>query len=125
MKRIAALLLALLASGTQAAPDVADGDLIFQTSRSSQSVAIQRATGSSLSHMGLILIRNGKPYVFEASSKVRYTPLEQWIARGERGHYTVKRLKNASTLLTSASLSHIREVASTFEGRPYDLTFEW
>jgi len=75
--------------------------------------------------MGLVMVRNGKPYVFEASSTVRFTPLDRWIASGERGHYVVKRLKNAATLLTPASISRIHEVARTFEGRPYDLTFEW
>ena len=123
--RTALLLLSLAASVAHAAPEVADGDLIFQTSRSSQSVAIQRATGSRLSHMGLVLFRQGKPYVLEASSNVRYTPLERWIAAGEGGHYTVKRLKNAATKLTPTSISRMREVAGTFEGRPYDLTFEW
>ena len=34
-------------SAKDSLPALRDGDLIFQTSRSSQSVAIQRATGSS------------------------------------------------------------------------------
>jgi hypothetical protein len=80
-----ALLLAFLgaeASAGQGVPEVRDGDLIFQTSKSSQSLAIQRATGSPYSHMGLIFNRDGKPYVFEAVATVRFTPLDQWIARG-------------------------------------------
>ena len=49
-------------------PAVKDGDVIFQTSLSSQSVAIQRATHSRYSHMGIIFFRSGQPYVFEASA---------------------------------------------------------
>ena len=102
-----------------------DGDLIFQTSKSSQSLAIQLATKSPYSHMGVILFKNSKPYVLEASATVKYTPLSQWIAQGNDGHYVVKRLKNASTRLNSASAYKLHEEAKRFIGRPYDLTFEW
>lgn len=118
--------LALLAScAPHAALTVMDGDIIFQTSKSSQSLAIQRATGSRYSHMGLILMRAGKPFVFEAVSPVKYTPLEQWIARGAGGHYVVKRLKNAATLLTPDALRRLSQAAGKFTGRPYDLGFAW
>jgi len=106
-------------------PAVRDGDLIFQTSRSSQSVAIQRATGSPYSHMGLVFVRDGTPYVFEAIATVRFTPLDRWIARGAGQHFVVKRLRNADTVLDAAGISHLRTAALRFAGRPYDLTFEW
>ena len=63
-------------------PAVRDGDVIFQTSHSSQSLAIQRATGSPYSHMGLVFVRDHGPYVFEAEATVRFTPLDRWIHRG-------------------------------------------
>jgi uncharacterized protein YycO len=104
---------------------VKEGDLVFHTSRSSQSQAIQRATGSKYSHMGIVLLRDGKPFVFEAVQTVRYTPLEKWLARGEGGHYVVKRLKSAKETLTAEKLSELRAAAAPFAGKPYDLTFEW
>ena len=106
-------------------PAVRDGDLVFQTSRSSQSVAIQRATGSPYSHMGLVLVRDGTPYVFEAVATVRFTPLDRWIARGAGEHFVVKRLRNAGTVLDAAGISRLHAAALRFAGRPYDLTFEW
>jgi hypothetical protein len=106
-------------------PPVKDGDVIFQTSRSSQSVAIQRATGSPYSHMGLVLFRDGKPYVFEAVATVRFTPLDRWIARGEGHHFVVKRLRNADAVLNAAGMDKLRMAAQRFAGRPYDLTFDW
>jgi Permuted papain-like amidase enzyme, YaeF/YiiX, C92 family len=106
-------------------PAVEDGDVIFQTSRSSQSIAIQHATGSRFSHMGIILARNGHPYVLEASATVRYTPLEKWIEHGVGGHYEVKRLRDAATLLTPEKRGELRRAADSFVGRPYDLTFDW
>jgi hypothetical protein len=102
-----------------------DGDLIFQTSRSSQSLAIQHATGSRWSHMGMIVLREGNPYVLEAAKTVRYTPLAAWIARGEQGHFTIKRLRDADKLLTPAAIDRITREAQTFLGRDYDSAFEW
>jgi hypothetical protein len=120
--------LALFAALSQAKgslPDLRDGDLIFQTSRSSQSIAIQRATGSPYSHMGMVFHREGKPYVFEASATVRFTALDQWVARGTDQRFVVKRLKNADKVLVPAGLAKLRAAARRFEGRPYDLTFDW
>ena len=108
-----------------ALPAVNEGDIIFHTSRSAQSQAIQQATGSRYSHMGLILFQQGKPYVFEASATVSYTSLPVWIARGTGGHYVVKRLKTSQQTLTPVALDKLRTIAATFAGKPYDLTFEW
>lgn len=99
-----------------------DGDIIFHTSRSAQSLAIQRATHSPYSHVGVIFFRDGKPYVFEAVSTVQYTPLSKWTARGEGGRFIIKRLKRA---LTGAEKSKLRTAARMYEGKPYDLYFEW
>src|SRR5262245_5809101 len=46
------LCLAFALPFASAAPAVRDGDLIFHTSRSAQSAAIQRATHSPYSHVG-------------------------------------------------------------------------
>ncbi|MCU0241063.1 MAG: YiiX family permuted papain-like enzyme [Vicinamibacteria bacterium] len=107
------------------APGLQDGDIIFQTSRSSQSLAIQQATRSPYSHMGIVFHQGGRAYVFEAVATVRFTPLAQWIARGQDGHYVIKRLKNAPSLLTPKALSELRKEARRMAGRAYDLTFEW
>lgn len=120
-------LLFLLASGSAptASPEVRNGDLIFHTSRSSQSVAIQKATGSKYSHMGVIFLLEGKPFVYEAVSTVKHTPLDAWIGRGSGGRYVVKRLKDADRVLPPAAIEKLRKQARQFEGRSYDLTFEW
>ena len=108
-----------------AAPPVRDGDIIFHTSNSAQSVAVQRATGSPYSHMGLVLFRDNRPYVFEAAATVRYTPLDKWIAQGKSGHFVAKRLRDAPSVLTPAAVKQLHRTANNFAGRPYDLTFEW
>ena len=126
MLRLSALFacigLATASACGQALPNVRDGDVIFQTSRSSQSVAIQRAMHSRYSHMGIVFLRKGEPFVFEASATVRYTPLDKWVARGQDGKSVVKRL---SSDLTPTQVERLRVAARAFAGRPYDLTFEW
>lgn len=102
-----------------------DGDLIFQTSRSTQSAAVQKATHSHYSHMGIIFLRDGAPFVFEAIKTVRYTPLATWVARGKGGHYVVKRLKDAERILTPEAVAKLRRAADEQRGKPYDSTFEW
>ena len=118
-------LLLLLASSVVHAsglPEVQTGDLIFHTSRSAQSLAVQRATGSPYSHMGVILLQNGQPCVFEAVQTVRCTPLARWIGRGDGGRFVLKRLKAAPDAAAQAKLAR---VAKSFAGRPYDLNFDW
>lgn len=102
-----------------------DGDIIFHTSRSAQSDAIQKATGSRYSHMGIIYLRAGEPFVLEAVEPVRFTPLGDWIARGNRHHYVVKRLANAGEVITPDALRHMHEAGRDLLGKRYDLYFEW
>ena len=82
--------LTALLSTVLAAP-VQEGDIIFHTSRSTQSEAIQLATASPYSHVGIITIQDGKPMVYEAISTVQATPLSAWIKRGEGGKYRLMR----------------------------------
>ncbi|UXI68153.1 YiiX family permuted papain-like enzyme [Tahibacter amnicola] len=120
------LVFSLLAAGCgRGEPSWRDGDLIFHTSRSAQSTAVQRATGSRYSHMGVIFLRQGKPYVFEAVSTVRDTPLKEWVARGAGGHYVVKRWRDADRRLDAKGVARLRAVAQTLRGKPYDLYFGW
>jgi cell wall-associated NlpC family hydrolase len=122
---VAVAFLLVTGCGDSQAAQLRDGDIIFQTSRSAQSAAIQRATHSRYSHMGIIFLRNGKPFVYEAVRTVRFTPLKSWIARGEGGHYVVKRLRSSDRVLTPGGVQKLRQAARKFQGKPYDLVFGW
>lgn len=54
-----------------------DGDIIFHTSTSSQSKAIQYATNSKYSHCGIIFYKGNVAYVLEAIQPVKFTPLSK------------------------------------------------
>ncbi len=107
------------------AADMQNGDIIFQTSRSSQSQAIQLATNSPYSHMGLLYEKEGQFYVYEAAQTVQLTPLEEWTQRGEEGHYVIKRLKDADKTLTPETLAKMKAIGEAFRGKSYDSYFEW
>ena len=99
-----------------------DGDIIFHTSKSSQSKMIQLVTNSKLSHCGIIFFKKGKPYVFEAVQPVKVTPLQQWINRGVDGKYIVSRVKKP---LTDSQLNEMYTYAKEQIGKDYDLKFQW
>lgn len=102
-----------------------NGDIVFQDSQSSQSRAIQLATKSPYCHVGIVYIRDGKPYVIEAVQPVSVAPLAGWIARGKDGHYVVKRLRDADTHLTQTNLLKMQGVGEGMLGKNYDSLFEW
>lgn len=126
MKGLLAGTMLLLACGN--APRLEDrlrgGDIIFHESRSSQSQAIQLATKSRYSHMGILFHDRGRWFVYEAVQPVKSTPLHDWIRRGESGHFVVKRLRDTRPL-TPAALTRLRTAGQRFRGRNYDLYFEW
>jgi uncharacterized protein YycO len=101
------------------------GDIVFHTSRSAQSVAIQKATHSPYSHMGIIVLRAGEAFVFEAVQPVKLTPLAAWTARGRDGRFVAKRLRDAERRLDAAAIARMQKVGEELQGRPYDLYFEW
>jgi len=110
---------------TTLSSELQNGDIIFQTSQSSQSKAIQLATNSKYCHVGMIYIIDNKPFVYEAIQPVTITPLKAFISRGQNGHYVVKRLKNANEILTSEVMNNMKTFGEQYLGKPYDLYFEW
>jgi len=113
------------ARGTLQLSDLRDGDVIFQTSLSSQSPAIQIATLSRISHVGIIHHVNGKARVLEAIGRVSSTPLKKWIKRGSGGRFVVKRIRNADMILTKKTLRDMFKYGLKQKGKRYDLKFMW
>ncbi|WP_198931589.1 YiiX/YebB-like N1pC/P60 family cysteine hydrolase, partial [Rhizobium rhizosphaerae] len=102
-------------------PPLKDGDLIFQTSTSNQSLAILAATASAYSHMGIVRLTESGPVVIEAAGRVRETPLAAWIARGVLRRVAVYR----DPALTPEDAERVLARARTLYGRPYDIFFSF
>lgn len=95
--------------------DVREGDVIFQTSPSKQSPLIQIATRSKISHCGIIVMKNEKPYVLETLETLVVTPLDKFIARGKDGKYWLKRSEK----------ENVRIKYKNYLGKPYDKAFKF
>ena len=105
-------------------PSLKSGDIIFQNSQSHQCKAIELATHSKYTHCGIIFWKDDKCYVMEAVQPVTYTLLEDWIERGLKKHYVVKRLKNQS-ILSDSILTAMQKNGEKYLGKDYDIYFGW
>lgn len=101
------------------------GDIIFQSSTSGQSLAIQLATHSKYSHVGIIFEKKGALFIYEAVQPVKITPLQKFIERGDNHHYVVKRLINSEKIITTNALQKMKQYGEKQLGKNYDLYFEW
>ena len=101
-----------------------DGDIIFQSSLSQQSKAVEEATNSPFSHCGLIFYENGNPFVYEAVQPVGKRKLSDWIESGVSQKYVVMRLLDSSSL-TKDNLEKMKLFAKNQFGRNYDIYFGW
>ena len=101
------------------------GDIIFQTSQSAQCEAVRLATHSKYSHCAILFVENGEVMVYEAVQPVKITPFEKWIKHGKGNSYVVRRLKNASTVLTPEILSKMKTYSEQDMGKSYDIYFGW
>lgn len=125
MKKLTLIILSLLATllvvtslKSQPAPTTStlkEGDIVFQTSKSSQSKYIILATRSQWSHCGIIIEKPDGFYVLEAISTVSLTPYQQWVERGRGKRVSVKRYTEEP----------IKIKYSKYLGRPYDLAFKF
>ena len=92
---------------------VKEGDVIFQTTQSRQSPLIQLATRSKISHCGIVVMRNGKPYVLETLNTLKLTPLDKFVARSKGGKYWLKRSEK----------ENIKIKYDHYLGKSYDVAF--
>lgn len=119
---LAAMVASLFVASHSWAYEPRTGDIVFHTSTSAQSAAIQAATHSAYSHVGVVVHHQGSPKVLEAVEPVKLTSLQAWLKRGKGQHYVIKRLKQP---LAASAAAQMELDAKRFIGKPYDLTFEW
>jgi hypothetical protein len=114
----------ILISVSACSKELHEGDLVFHSSASSQSKAIQLATHSKYSHVGILFKKNGEWRVLEALETVQYTPFHLWVKQGVNSGYAVKRLKNADKALDAKTVEKMRATGESFIGKSYDYRFE-
>jgi uncharacterized protein YycO len=123
---IAGLFAILLSTGfvSKSEKPLKNGDIVFIVNPSGQGKAIQLATKSKYTHVGIVLIENGKTMVYHAVEPVSKNTFEEFVDMSADGKYYIKRLKNQS-LLTETALKKMLTEAKSQLGTHYDLAFNW
>lgn len=116
------LLSSFVRSGAK--PPLKNGDLIFIVNPRGQGKAIQLATKSKYTHIGIVFIENGKEMVYHAVEPVSKNTLKEFIALSADGMYEIRRMKDQK-LLTSEVISQMKTEATVSLGKHYDLAFAW
>jgi len=104
---------------------IRNGDIVFQESLSTLSKAIQLATRSEYSHVGIVFEDKGEWMVYEAIQPVSITKFDEWTKRGKDSQYKLMRLENADSLLTESVLEKMKSYATQQVGKNYDSVFGW
>ena len=125
IQKICLLLAGIILASCTKAVDLKEGDIVFQESLSSQSKAIQLATKSKYSHMGIVLKKDGKLSICEAGGTIKFTPLSEWIRKGKDGKIVIKRLKYSEQILVGEKIKQMYKSSEKYIGKKYDLYFEW
>jgi hypothetical protein len=101
-----------------------NGDIIFIVNPSGQGKAIQLATKSKYTHVGVIFFEDGKEVVYHAVEPVMKSTLKEFISMSADDKYEIKRLKD-QTLLTTEVINKMLATARSKLGLHYDLSFSW
>lgn len=101
------------------------GDIIFQTSQTNEGKFIETLTESTYSHIGVLVKKDKKWYVFEAEQKIQYTPIEEWVKRGLETHYIVKRLEDRKKYFTDTKEQEFIELCDDLLSKNVDKKYLW
>ncbi len=125
MKKSALLLTASLllwSSILHAAYAPKEGDFVFQSVPISDlTEAIEGATESLYSHVGVIIWKNNEWYVREAIGPVMDTPFTEWVGRGRYGQaFDAFRLRGEYR----EHIPQLIKASEDFLDRPYDFKYD-
>jgi len=105
----------------RALPPLQNGDIIFQTSWTNQSIAIGLASTSLFIHTGIIKQTPQGFSVIEAGDHVHDTPLIPWIHRGILSRFSIYRYAG----LQPEQTARIVTAATAYYGEPYNMYFSF
>ena len=103
--------------------DLQSGDLVFQGINDQQAKAVKAATRSQWSHVGIIFLHQGQPWVLEAVQPVKTTRLSHFISRNPKSFYAM-RLKNARLHIHPKNSRKAERYARLQIGKYYDSHFQ-
>lgn len=101
-----------------------NGDLVFIVNPGGQGKAVQLATKSKYTHVGIVFIENGKAMVYHAVEPVSKNTFKQFINMSEDGKFYIKRIKDQQKLTPEVVTKMLTEAKSKL-GIHYDIGFNW
>lgn len=105
------------------------GDVVFINGTSQQSDSIIEATGSLVTHMGMIIVKEGAYFVAEAVQPVKLTPLEKFVTphRVKNERLLIKRLDESKLpIKISPTIEHeLLQEFYKYNNKNYDSLFQW
>jgi len=101
------------------------GDIIFIENKGGQGRAIQLATKSNWTHVGIIFIENGKTYVYHAVNPVSKNTLEEFLNLSYNHTYKAKRPDSLKVKLNAKQDALLLKEALKHLNKPYDYVFSW
>ena len=107
---VLAIAIFLISCSSAQVPDSIElktGDVVFQDFNSGLNTPIKWITKSKYSHVGMVVMVDGKPKILEAVQPVRLADPKEWIARHPNNEFVLKRHKNADSIITSNMIAKI------------------
>jgi Permuted papain-like amidase enzyme, YaeF/YiiX, C92 family len=110
-----------------ALPPVMEGDIIFIQSNDPRAIALQKASDSKYSHVGIVFQKPGENqyFVVNVLDSVQKIPLSQWIGQSADGKVALLRLKDSSRLLSEKKTAKLKTKVREMKGKPFDPYFGW
>jgi len=125
---VLAIAIFLISCSSAQVPDSIElktGDVVFQDFNSGLNTPIKLITKSKYSHVGMVVMVDGKPKILEAVQPVRLADPKEWISRHPNNEFVLKRHKNADSIITSKMTAKIESFYKKQLGKNYDIKFAW
>ncbi len=100
--------------------DFRAGDILLQHRQERLGSFISDISDSPYSHCGIVVYKDGKPYVMDALGEVKLRPLQTWLEEGYLGLFTQLRVQD----LTESEMEKVIDSAYKYFGKPEDLKYE-
>lgn len=97
-----------------------EGDIVFQSRSDFNNELLEYLNDSDINHVGVLVLFRGKYHVLEVDNVVKFSPIEDWITKGDRGNFYIKRFDGAninSNRLLNEGLKH--------SGKKDDIFVSW
>lgn len=99
---------------------IREGDIVFQSRSNVDNELLDYLNNDDINHVGVLILYRGKYHVIEVDDVVRFTPLEDWISKGDRGNFIIKRFDKVSI-----NSNRLLNEGLKYSGKKNDVFLSW